>query len=175
MPLHFRRRRVYAKPFTLSPRSGGQGHGYDAPQDCLRAQTALTPNAYVLRPRRGVIHSQPRAECPIPSSLLCCTWGDGGASALELPRFTYAHCPAYADENLPVVECVLGSIHPRELKACGSNALLVRWARAIRSSRACCTLLPAMPRNGTCRASWALRMNSRDVRSRGRGLRDWED
>ena len=40
------------------------------------------------------------------SSLLCCTWGDGGASALEVANLTYMHNPAYVAEYSKVVECV---------------------------------------------------------------------
>lgn len=47
---------------------------------------------------------------PILSSLLCCTWGHEGASALELPSFKYKHSPAYTEEKAPVVECVLKTI-----------------------------------------------------------------
>lgn len=39
--------------------------------------------------------------------MLCCTWGHGGASALELPSFNYKHSPAYTEETFQVVECVL--------------------------------------------------------------------
>ncbi|KAL2216218.1 Ribokinase-like protein [Thermoascus aurantiacus ATCC 26904] len=54
-------------------KSWAQNKGYTDPEEFLRAQAPLTPKA----------------------SLLCCTWGEGGAAALELPSQTYTHCPAY--------------------------------------------------------------------------------
>ncbi|KAI9778077.1 MAG: hypothetical protein M1839_008381 [Geoglossum umbratile] len=54
-------------------KSWAQDSGYLTPEDCLRAQAILTPKA----------------------SLLCCTWGNEGAGALELPSLTYTHSPAF--------------------------------------------------------------------------------
>jgi len=103
--------RSYTSPLTLSP-CLVQGNGYEAPEDCLRAQAASTPKAYVLR-----LHRLQRLSCaePILSWLLCCTWGNEGASALELTSFAYEHSPAYVQEKVQVVECVLEST-PRTLR-----------------------------------------------------------
>ncbi|KAI9845995.1 MAG: hypothetical protein M1837_004401 [Sclerophora amabilis] len=65
-------------------KSWAQGNGYEAPEDCLRAQAPLTSKA----------------------SLLCCTWGHEGASTLELPSFTYRHSPAYVAKDLQVVDTI---------------------------------------------------------------------
>ncbi|KAL2009854.1 hypothetical protein VTN00DRAFT_5661 [Thermoascus crustaceus] len=50
-----------------------QDKGYTNPEEFLRSQAPHT----------------------LKASLLCCTWGEEGASALELPSQTYTHCPAY--------------------------------------------------------------------------------
>ncbi|KAI1077812.1 pfkB family kinase [Whalleya microplaca] len=64
------------------------GNGYNTPEECLRAQAKLA--------RRAL--------------LLCCTWGEHGASAFE--PATGAHCerPAYTLKDSPVVEC-RGYVH----------------------------------------------------------------
>ncbi|KAL2001657.1 hypothetical protein VTN02DRAFT_1440 [Thermoascus thermophilus] len=54
-------------------KSWAQDKGYTNPEEFLRSQAPHTPKA----------------------SLLCCTWGEDGASALQLPSQTYTHCPAY--------------------------------------------------------------------------------
>jgi len=59
----------------------------------------------VSRLRYPHLSIDPTAE-HILSSLLCCTWGDEGTSALFLPSFVYMHSPAYVDEELPVIEYV---------------------------------------------------------------------
>lgn len=63
-------------------KSWAQGNGYTAPEDCLRAQAAMTPKA----------------------SLLFCTWGRDGVSVLELPSSDYMHCPAYVAEGADAIE-----------------------------------------------------------------------
>lgn len=65
-------------------KSWAQACGYQTSEDCLREQALLTPKA----------------------SLLCCTWGDGGASALEVASLTYKHNPAYAAEYSKVVDTI---------------------------------------------------------------------
>ena len=79
-----------------------QACGYQTSEDCLREQALLTPKAYISRP---YISGNNGANW-MASSLLCCTWGDGGASALEVASLTYKHNPAYAVEYSKVVECV---------------------------------------------------------------------
>jgi len=65
-------------------KSWAQAYGYQTSEDCLREQALLTPKA----------------------SLLCCTWGDGGASALEVASSAYKHNPAYAAEYSKVVDTI---------------------------------------------------------------------
>ncbi|KAL8646879.1 MAG: hypothetical protein Q9210_005877 [Variospora velana] len=65
-------------------KSWAQGNGYKSAEECLRAQATLTSNA----------------------SLLLCTWGESGASALELPSRRYVERPAYKTMGAKVVEYV---------------------------------------------------------------------
>ncbi|KAL8970276.1 MAG: hypothetical protein Q9197_003892 [Variospora fuerteventurae] len=64
--------------------TGPQGHGYKSAKECLHAQATLTSNA----------------------SLLLCTWGESGASALELPSRRYVERPAYKTTGAKVVDTV---------------------------------------------------------------------
>lgn len=65
-------------------KSWAQGNGYKSSKECLRAQATLTSNA----------------------SLLLCTWGESGVSALELPSQKYAECPAFKAEGAKTVDTV---------------------------------------------------------------------
>ena len=64
----------------------------------------------------------------ITSSLLCCTWGHEGASALELPNLIYTHSPAYVvknDAESQVVECVfLSSAFPESWQFLTPNSTI---------------------------------------------------
>ncbi|MCJ1465883.1 hypothetical protein MMC07_004502 [Pseudocyphellaria aurata] len=70
--------------FIFYSKSWAQGNDYESPEDCLRGQAVLAPKA----------------------SLLCCTWGHEGASALEMPGFNYKHTPAYTEETFHVVDTI---------------------------------------------------------------------
>ncbi|KAL8760768.1 MAG: hypothetical protein Q9184_003053, partial [Pyrenodesmia sp. 2 TL-2023] len=61
-----------------------QGHGYMSAEDCLQGQADYTPLA----------------------SLLLCTWGESGVSALELPSRKYTECPAFKVEASKAVDTV---------------------------------------------------------------------
>ncbi|KAI4138747.1 MAG: hypothetical protein LQ341_004523, partial [Variospora aurantia] len=65
-------------------KSWAQGNGYKSAEECLHAQATLTSNA----------------------SLLLCTWGESGASALELPSRRYVERPAYKTMGAKVVDTV---------------------------------------------------------------------
>ncbi|KAI4234839.1 MAG: hypothetical protein L6R40_006628 [Gallowayella cf. fulva] len=65
-------------------KSWSQGNGYQTPEDCLRGQATLTSNA----------------------SLLLCTWGESGVTALELPSQTITACPAFKEEGHAAVDTV---------------------------------------------------------------------
>ncbi|KAJ5493419.1 hypothetical protein N7539_002165 [Penicillium diatomitis] len=63
-------------------RSWALGAGHSTAEECLHAEAALTPTA----------------------SLLCCTSGEEGASALQPSDGTFAHAPAHTTENFQVVD-----------------------------------------------------------------------
>ncbi|KAL8809270.1 MAG: hypothetical protein Q9200_003560 [Gallowayella weberi] len=65
-------------------KSWAQGNGYQNPEDCLRGQATLTSNA----------------------SLLLCTWGESGVTALELPSQKFTACPAFKVEGHKVIDTV---------------------------------------------------------------------
>ena len=79
--------------------------GFQDPQAFLQAQAALVPRAYASHCTLSPLRVSDCAE-KLSSSLLCCTWGHEGASALELPSFAYEHSPAYVEAELRVIECV---------------------------------------------------------------------
>ena len=64
-----------------------QHKAYQSPKDCLTTQAKLLPNV----------------------ELLCCTWGEAGAAALDTRSNTYVHRPAYGashEEEIRVVDPV---------------------------------------------------------------------
>ncbi|KAL2821776.1 Ribokinase-like protein [Aspergillus cavernicola] len=61
-----------------------QGNGYDSAQECVRKESSLTSN----------------------TSLLCCTWGQDGAVALETKSGDIIHSPAYTPLGLQVVDTI---------------------------------------------------------------------
>lgn len=65
-------------------KSWSQGKGYQSGEECLRSQVTLTSNA----------------------SLLLCTWGDCGVTALELPSQKITECQAFKEEGHGVVDTV---------------------------------------------------------------------
>ncbi|OCL07004.1 Ribokinase-like protein [Glonium stellatum] len=65
-------------------KSWAEASGYQTSEECLQEQALSTPKA----------------------SLLCCTWGDGGASALEVGSMTYRHSPAYITNDFQVVDTI---------------------------------------------------------------------
>ncbi|KAI2793323.1 hypothetical protein POX_b03377 [Penicillium oxalicum] len=60
----------------------GQGAGYKTAEECLHAQAALAPS----------------------SSLLCCTWGQDGASALQPANGNLVYAPAFTVEGFQVID-----------------------------------------------------------------------
>ncbi|KAL8715500.1 MAG: hypothetical protein Q9220_000835 [cf. Caloplaca sp. 1 TL-2023] len=67
----------YSKSWAL-------GNGHESPRACLEAQASLTSKA----------------------SLLLCTWGASGVSAMELSSHRYIECPAFKEEKSQVVDTV---------------------------------------------------------------------
>ncbi|KAJ9352081.1 hypothetical protein DTO027B9_6013 [Paecilomyces variotii] len=61
-----------------------QNAGYTEPKAFLHAQAPLTPKA----------------------KIIFCTWGEHGASALELPSQAYVSCPTYKKEGASVVDTI---------------------------------------------------------------------
>ncbi|KAI2616289.1 pfkB family kinase [Hypoxylon sp. NC1633] len=60
------------------------GNGYKTSEECLRAQAKTAPNAL----------------------LLCCTWGEVGASAFEPSSHSLCVGPAYVSKDSPVVDTI---------------------------------------------------------------------
>ncbi|KAL9061202.1 MAG: hypothetical protein Q9206_000685 [Seirophora lacunosa] len=69
---------------VLYSKSWAQGKGFKSAKDCLHAQAPLTSNA----------------------SLLLCTWGESGVSALELPSRRYVERPAFKAGGSKAVDTV---------------------------------------------------------------------
>ncbi|MCJ1353735.1 MAG: hypothetical protein MMC33_003722 [Icmadophila ericetorum] len=65
-------------------KSWAQGNGHASAKELLQAQVTLTPKA----------------------SLLCCTWGHEGATALETGTSSFIYSSAYTDGKAPVVDTI---------------------------------------------------------------------
>ncbi|GFF35515.1 putative PfkB family kinase [Aspergillus lentulus] len=65
-------------------KSWAQGQAYASAEECLRRQSRLTRNA----------------------SFLCCTWGEGGAVALDTQTGQLLHSPAYTAPDFQVVDTI---------------------------------------------------------------------
>ncbi|KAL4916095.1 Ribokinase-like protein [Aspergillus aurantiobrunneus] len=65
-------------------KSWAQAHGYGSAEECIRKQSSLTRNA----------------------SLLCCTWGQVGAAALETLSGNVVHSPAYTPQGFQVADAI---------------------------------------------------------------------
>ncbi|KAL3485421.1 Ribokinase-like protein [Aspergillus germanicus] len=61
-----------------------QHSGYNSAEECVRKQSLLTQNA----------------------SLLCCTWGQDGAVALETSTRNLVHSPAYTPSGFQVIDTI---------------------------------------------------------------------
>ncbi|KAL4907426.1 hypothetical protein BDW74DRAFT_176195 [Aspergillus multicolor] len=65
-------------------KSWAQANGYHAAEECIQKQSSRTRKA----------------------SLLCCTWGQDGAAALEPPTGNSIHSPAYTPTGFRVVDTI---------------------------------------------------------------------
>ncbi|OJJ62268.1 hypothetical protein ASPSYDRAFT_40900 [Aspergillus sydowii CBS 593.65] len=65
-------------------KSWAQANGYKSAEECVRKQLSRTHNA----------------------SLLCCTWGQDGAAALETTPTNFVHSPAYTPKGFQVVDTI---------------------------------------------------------------------
>ncbi|RHZ72355.1 hypothetical protein CDV55_105580 [Aspergillus turcosus] len=65
-------------------KSWAQGQGYASAEECLRKQWPMTRNA----------------------SLLCCTWGEDGAVALDTQAGELLHSPAYTAPGFEIVDTI---------------------------------------------------------------------
>ncbi|KAL4797402.1 Ribokinase-like protein [Aspergillus venezuelensis] len=65
-------------------KSWAQASGYASAEECIQKQSSETPNA----------------------SLLCCTWGQDGAAALEVRTGKVVHSPAYTPEGFQVADTI---------------------------------------------------------------------
>ncbi|KAL4999284.1 Ribokinase-like protein [Aspergillus recurvatus] len=65
-------------------KSWAQANGYQSAEDCIRKQSSLMRNAI----------------------LLCCTWGQDGAAALEPTAGNFVQSPAYMPEGFQVVDTI---------------------------------------------------------------------
>ncbi|KAL4782503.1 Ribokinase-like protein [Aspergillus varians] len=65
-------------------KSWAQANGYGSAKECVEKQSSLTPNAL----------------------LLCSTWGQDGAAALETISSTVVHSPAYTPKGFQVIDTI---------------------------------------------------------------------
>lgn len=65
-------------------KSWAQGNGYQTAEECLQEQS----------------------KCTAKASLLCCTWGQDGATVLETSTSSLIHVPGYTEKDFQVVDPV---------------------------------------------------------------------
>ena len=78
-----------------------QAQGYSSMEQCLEAQTNVTPKACV---DTNISSYRDRPNSYLCRKYLCCTWGKEGASMLTKPDNTHVTVPALEVSDTKLVE-----------------------------------------------------------------------